>query len=285
MKFTIKKIATLLTCCNRREISIACLTNLYKQHLPNDYVLDVYLVDDGSSDGTGDAIRKQFPDVNIIQGTGNLFWNGGMRLSWKTAAQNYNYDFYLLLNDDVLLMGNALIKIFENYNHAVVQAGCDGIITGACMDADLGNFSYGGKTDAGAVKPDGTVQECHYTNGNILLVPRAVYDKIGGLSDLFTHGIGDYEYGLRCLKNKFKCWTSREYLGYCAYNNSRMCINPEIPLYKRIKLLYSPHGLNLREYIKYRKLYWPKRWMFDWLKAHLKTVFPRLYLKLKDHMK
>jgi GT2 family glycosyltransferase len=74
-------IAVLLTCHNRRDKTITCLDSLYNCLLPSDFQLDVFLVDDGSSDGTSKAVSEKFPSVNVIQGNGNLFWNQGMRLA------------------------------------------------------------------------------------------------------------------------------------------------------------------------------------------------------------
>ncbi len=49
--------------------------------------LSVYLVDDGSSDGTGDAVRQAYPSVSVIRGDGTLFWNRGMRKAWEDALK------------------------------------------------------------------------------------------------------------------------------------------------------------------------------------------------------
>ena len=64
--------------------------------------LNVYLVDDGSTDGTSEAVKKNFPQVNIIKGDGTLFWNGGMRVAFSKAMES-EHDYYLWLNDDTIL--------------------------------------------------------------------------------------------------------------------------------------------------------------------------------------
>ena len=71
-------IAVLLTVHDRKNKTLRCLENLYKQVLPNYLRLDIYLTDDGCTDGTPEAIKRQFPKVHIIKGDGNLFWNRGM---------------------------------------------------------------------------------------------------------------------------------------------------------------------------------------------------------------
>ena len=83
-----KTIAVLLTCHNRKDKTLLCLKALYDQEgLNSDYLIEVFLVDDASTDGTAAAIKDKFPLVNIIQGNGYLFWNQGMRLAWKTATK------------------------------------------------------------------------------------------------------------------------------------------------------------------------------------------------------
>ena len=87
------------------------MENLYKQVLPNYLRLDIYLTDDGCTDGTPEAIKRQFPKVHIIKGDGNLFWNRGMYRAWEEAAKQ-DYNFYLWLNDDSYLVDGALFTLF-----------------------------------------------------------------------------------------------------------------------------------------------------------------------------
>ena len=68
------RIATLLTCHNRVAKTIACLSSLQAINFNS----DIYLVDDGSEDGTSKIVNKLYPNVNIILGNGDLFWNRGM---------------------------------------------------------------------------------------------------------------------------------------------------------------------------------------------------------------
>src|SRR5688500_4668302 len=101
------QIAVLMTCHNRKALTLACLEMLRRQ--PLFAAENLFLVDDGSSDGTGDAVRQAFPTANVVQGDGSLFWNGGMRLAWDRAkAAGRDFDFYLWLNDDVKLSPDAL---------------------------------------------------------------------------------------------------------------------------------------------------------------------------------
>ena len=86
----IMKIAILMTCHNRRETTLRCLESLAleKRVGVGQWKIDVFLVDDGSTDGTDEAVKATFPKVNVIRGTGNLYWAKGMELAWKTCLQH-----------------------------------------------------------------------------------------------------------------------------------------------------------------------------------------------------
>ena len=46
------RLAVLITCHNRKTKTIECLNSLYKNDIPKSLMLDVFLVDDGSVDGS-----------------------------------------------------------------------------------------------------------------------------------------------------------------------------------------------------------------------------------------
>lgn len=278
-----KIIAVLLTCHNRKDKTLECLKAFYEQEgLNSDYLAEVFLVDDASTDGTAVAIKDKYPLVNVIQGNGHLFWNQGMRLAWKTATKTKDYDFYFWLNDDTILDTNALVNLIEVYQNATALEQKEVLITAACR-AEVGteSFSYGGRTDAGAVLPNGKLQSCTYINGNAVLIPKAIYKGVGNLSDDYTHGMGDFDYGLRALAAGFRSYTTTDYVATCPTNEGipGWC-NPTLPLNKRWELLHSPRGLNINEYIKFRKKFWGIRWISFTIKAYAKMLNPKLYQKI-----
>src|SRR5262249_54422292 len=108
----VKDVAVLITCFNRRETTLACLRALEELQTPAGFALRVVLTDDGSSDGTGDAVRREFPKVQVVEGDGNLYWVGGTQAAWDAARPA---DFYLWLNDDVRLLPDAITKLIETH--------------------------------------------------------------------------------------------------------------------------------------------------------------------------
>ena len=105
-----KSIAVLLTVFNRKEKTLQCLGNLYKQLPIQGYSVDIYLTNDGCTDGTPEAIAQKFPEVNIIHSKGNLFWNRGMYTAWEEATKRKEYDYYLWLNDDTFIYPDSISR-------------------------------------------------------------------------------------------------------------------------------------------------------------------------------
>ena len=275
-------IAVLLTCFNRREKTISCLDALFKSQLPAQFAMSVFLVDDGSTDGTSEAVKSNFPQVHLIEGTGSLFWNQGMRLAWENASEKSEHDFFIWLNDDTILAEYAITDLYECYKEVLENYNRHAIITGACKIAgDKNEFSYGGRTDEGPVIPNGRLQQCKFINGNIVLIPKAVFKTIGNLSPDYTHGMGDFDYGLRAIQKGFECFTTKRHVAVCAKNPAiQGWHNPDISLKKRWQLLHSPNGLNLKEYNTFRRKFWKKTWIIFAIKAYAKSLFPRVYNKI-----
>lgn len=234
----IKRYAVLLTCFNRKEVTLRCLEQLHAQK--TEAAMDVFLCDDGSSDGTFDAVRGHFPNVRVFKGTGNLFWNRGMLASWKKARETKDYDAYIWLNDDTFLYDDALTELLDCSRNRNDQS----IICGAFC-SESGKFSYGGRDEEDApLIPNGTMQNVYWLNGNCVLVPRYVVRKIGLLDGMFQHHLGDFDYGLRAREAGISVVTTRKYLGECTPNQikNNRARKDGLSLTGRFKRLYSPMG-------------------------------------------
>src|ERR1035437_4146133 len=138
----VKRIAVLITCYNRKNTTLAALEALFSQELPRYHLLDVFLTDDGSNDGTSEAVQIRYPQVHVSRGTGALYWGGGMRQAWITALDS-DPDFYLWLNDDTSLLDGALLRLLETFESLNERFGSH-ILVGATRDPITGVDNYGG---------------------------------------------------------------------------------------------------------------------------------------------
>ena len=283
-----KKIAALFTSFNRKEKTLNALDKLYSASIQvgDSIELDIYLTDDGSSDGTSDAIKEKFPKVKVLCGNGNLYWAGGMRKSWKEALKN-SYDAYLLLNDDTYVYDTLFSELVETHHYCLDTFGQPGIYLGSTIDANTNKLSYGGSVLVNKFKgqsikliPNGTPQRCDVGNANIMLVHGQVVSKIGILSDKFRHRTADFDYTLKAGKKNIPVLIASKFLGEC-HNDHK---NPydtfhSLPLKERIKTLYSPIGLDFKSNIQYTKRNFPYRLPFVYLAGWIKVLFPKLYIK------
>ncbi len=219
------RIAVLMTCFNRRELTLRCLHALAGQ--PGFRGADLFLVDDGSRDGTGDAVRALLPEAHVIRGDGNLFWNGGMRLAWDTArATAGRFDFYLWLNDDVELADGALAMLVADADR-MVSRGDPVIVAAATADPATGEINYGAHRRVSAARPlrlvlmqpVGEPVAAGTISGNIVLVSAAAEARLGNLSPVFRHIYGDLDYGFRARQAGVPVVLASYAGGTCAGNS------------------------------------------------------------------
>lgn len=222
---TAPHLAVLLTCHNRVERTIACLQGLVPQADGTDLWLDVVLVDAGSTDGTGDAVRELFPQVDVLTRGDELFWNGGMREAFAHAYRS-DPDLYLWLNDDVELDGDALTRLLTCHLELVEAGSPPSIVVGSMRDPDSAAPTYGGVVRASRwrplsyelVAPGETRLPAETMNGNCVLLPRDVVARVGNLAAVYTHGMGDYDYGHRAVRAGCEVWVAPGPIGTCSRN-------------------------------------------------------------------
>lgn len=247
-----KTIAVLLTCHNRKDKTLESLGSLCSQDLSSDLSLVVYLIDDGSTDGTSEAIAATYPQVKIFRGNGSLFWNGGMRLAF-TQAMKDNPDYYLWLNDDTVLYPSALQTLLITHEKLTAQQQEKAIITGSTQDPDSQEWTYGGYRQLGwfyppfkckKVLPESEPQPCDLMCGNFVLIPKSVVEVVGNLDPDLTHYAGDWDYGLRAKQKGCSVWVAPGYQGTCA-RNPKPAPGSTPTLQKGLKNINCPKGLAL----------------------------------------
>ena len=277
-----KTIATLMTCYNRKEKTLSCLEALFKNSLPDGYVLDVFLVDDGCTDGTAVAVSENYPQVNIIKGNGNLYWNRGMHKAWQSAAQTKDYDYYLWLNDDTYVFPNTLTVMLSaadaTENKAIIVAASCSEITGA--------LTYSGfLANGNVITPVDNLVQANTFNGNCVLISKFVYQQVGYLDPLFHHAIGDLDYGLRATQKGIKSLIAPGFLAYCESHDTlpQWCLS-SVSFKKRVMSLYSPLGSSYPYYffrfeLRHFGVLVAIKHLFS---IHLRLLFPALWAKLKS---
>jgi GT2 family glycosyltransferase len=280
-------LAILLTCHNREALTLACLNALFQCQLPIVCSIEVFLVDDGSTDGTGEAVRNYYPQVKVIKGDGYLYWNGGMRVAFS-AAMKKGFDYYLWLNDDTLLYPNAIQTLVGRAMDLRTQYSKSVIVVGATEDKKEGRLTYGGvvrasrwkRTSFTLIKPGDVPVECETMNGNCVLIPSEIAQAVGGMEPKFAHAMGDLDYGLRSRAAGFAIWVLPGLVGTCAKNPVTGSFNDRsLPLSLRLQKMLEPKGLPLKSWFVFTRrhagLLWPIYWLWPYVKVTLKGLIKK----------
>ena len=276
----ISRLAVLMTCFNRRVLTLRALDSLFSQERPEHTSLDVFLVDDGSQDGTGEAIRANFPSVHLLTGNGSLFWNGGMWWAFDTALKEH-FDAYVLFNDDVVLYPGALRQVL------LLAEGClarqePAIIVGSTRESSTGEVTYGGfaRREKGPtssfqlIHPDPVLPlPCDTMNGNFVLIPSLVAQSVGNLEKRFHHMFGDVDYGLRARKAGFNLLIAPGFVGECEKNTtSGTWQDRRVPFRERLKKVSSPKGLPFADWFLFTLRHYGWRFPLYLFSPYLKQV-------------
>jgi GT2 family glycosyltransferase len=113
-----KSICIIIPTFNREKSLRTLLKQIHLQEATNGFTVGSLVVDDGSTDGTADMMRTEFPDVPVLKGPGNWWWTRSINEGIKYAFRNFNPDYLLLLNDDSQIEPDYLGSLIRSSQNA-----------------------------------------------------------------------------------------------------------------------------------------------------------------------
>jgi GT2 family glycosyltransferase len=209
-----KSIALVMPVFNNLEYTKKCITSLGPRLSHKDLKnceFFVVIVDDGSTDGTGQWLRNNHPQVTVLEGDGNLWWSGGVNVGAEFALRVLKSDYILLWNNDVIASADYFLEIDK-----LVGSISDNVVVGSKIfrsgDKNL-LWSCGGvfNSRTGAIymhgmdKPDSGEYKkpihVDWLPGMGTLIPAGVIEKIGYWdADSFPQYHGDSDFTFRAKK-------------------------------------------------------------------------------------
>lgn len=240
-------VAVVILNHDRRDLLIECLASVTAQHHPS---VEIVVVDNGSSDGSADAVARDFPAVYVLRQSRNLGVAGGRNagLAWVSANLSASYLFFI--DNDTSLDPQAVSQL-------VATATADSAIglvapkafrrRGDTTLASAGGMKFNpyigaawdvasGQSDRGQYDEPRDVAACP---GFAFFVRREVFTAIGAFDENFNpYGWEDVDFSLRALRAGFRLAYAPAAIVYHAGGRAGRGPNLLYERYKAQKMIY-----------------------------------------------
>lgn len=251
------KVEIITAVYNRRDLTLQCLRSLARIDRTN---LDVHVivVDSGSTDGTADAIRTEFPGVEIFAGDDSLWYTAATNRGLE-AALKHDPDFILSVNDDGIFDSKFLVSMVE------CAAANPRSVVGSLLllwDAPEKVFQVAPKWDTWHGGWRHFTQQTVHTVpkqawevgiivGNCVLFPAAAVREVGLMNEEKLPQYGDAEYTPRMKKRGWRLLIEPRAKVFCQPNTppKKMSGMSVAELYRYLwQDRRKPHNLRCRFY-------------------------------------
>jgi hypothetical protein len=194
-------VSIVFTQWNVRDMLRDCLNSVREKTAGLTY--EIIVVDDGSTDGSAEMVRAEFPDVILTVNQSNI----GVAKSYNTGVSLARGKYVQMLNSDMVLVNNA-INILHEFMETHPDAGaCAGKLRNRDMTTQVSFGSFPGLLQAFSqafglphvipfvrwpqigIIPDESITaptEAQYLSGADMLIRREVISTIGFFDDRYT---------------------------------------------------------------------------------------------------
>lgn len=201
-------VSVLLTTRNRKQLLLDCLQTLREQTYP---ALEVIVADNGSSDGTAEAIRERFPEVRVLAAQSNHGIAGGRNLAEREAQG----ELLLFLDSDTLLHPGCVAELAA-FLQAHSKAGI--AVPKMYYTEPADHIWFGGSSinlftsqtfNEGVNEPDhgqhDTPKPCAH-GPTAFMATRACARAVGGHDESYFMTYADMDYAVHAKRLGFEVW-------------------------------------------------------------------------------
>lgn len=200
------RIASVIVTWNQRNAIDQLIQDLHRLEL-NAIELDLYVVDNASTDGSQSFLEQRYETIQVLQTGENLGGSGGFSYGLAHVSQ-LNYDYVWLLDNDVRIDSITLVELVQTLE-AHREVGVVGSQIRKAQEPDkiqeMGSFVDPVKAhlrinfancSADAIDQDQPYIPVDICAAASLLVRHKIVQGIGGFEDYFLH-FDDVEWCLR----------------------------------------------------------------------------------------
>jgi N-acetylglucosaminyl-diphospho-decaprenol L-rhamnosyltransferase len=255
------KLSIIIVNWNTHDLLTECLDTVYAY--PPGAPFDVWVVDNGSTDGSQAMLRERFPQVHLIQNQENV----GFARANNQAIRACSGDYVLLLNSDAMVLPGTLQQLVD-----FADSHPDMGITGAqCLNQD-GSFQasfnyfptlfteslllfglaarvYSPYFPSGSPKESQQSRECDWVGGACLMARRSALQETGLLDEEYFMYVEETDWCYRTVQAGWKVYYCAEarVIHYGGQSASRASAQQRLRLYESKARYFRKHHLKSTE--------------------------------------
>jgi len=215
-----EKLSISIVTMNNMQINRNCLNSIFEQ--TKGVSFKVFVLDNNSSDDTVNMIRKDFPQVELIESDTNRWFTTNQNILLRKISSEYA----LLLNNDTVFTDNSIKTMvdFLDLNPGIGAIACkilnyDGSFQPTSLRCDYDLLTiFSVKSGLARIFPKSKIcgrvfmgyadrdasQELPVYSGACVMLRKKAIDDIGLLDENIKFGPDDYDYSYRLRKKGWK---------------------------------------------------------------------------------
>lgn len=202
----VSKVTILIPHYNNPEILNPCLQSL--QHLaPGTPPHDVVVVDDGSTDGSVEWVKREHPWVRVL----DREENGGFVQAIQTGIQSSDGEVLVFLNNDTWVEPDWLLKLTDPFLNGTLQGAVGSILMdwegkrALYRGVSVNYLAYGFEEQGELPDPDGPPIPVLCPCGGAMAISRSLYLETGGFDETYGMIYEDVDFGWRLNLLGYDC--------------------------------------------------------------------------------
>jgi len=231
-KDTTEKVSIVIPAFNRKNELRTCLESVYKQDYQN---FEILIIDNGSTDGTGEMILGQFPSVRLFSNKTNLY--ACKTRNFGVARCRGSYVWFLdsdvvIVNEDCL---SRMVDLIKSHQTIGSIGGTVYVFDDQSTRIALPQHNQFNMFDDWD-REEFQLVECDFLPSSNLLMKKDFLLKVGGFTEIYDYLLEDNDLGVRITKFGLRNVTDRRTIALHPFKSGSIKLRRSYNFYRNVFL-------------------------------------------------